>query len=141
MKKIKRIIKVKYPLVKQYDQKDCGPAALLSVLKYYEGNSSLPHLRELCNTNLQGSTMLDLVNAAKSLGFKAFGASGKYEDLMKEKMPCIAHVVIDDSFNHFIVIYKIKSGKVYAADPAKGKYWLRKDEFLYALVILIWITV
>jgi len=120
----------KYPIVKQYDQKDCGPAALLSVLKFYKGNSSLPHLRELCNTNLQGSTMLDLVNAANALGFKAIGASGEYEDLMKEKMPCIANVVINEKLNHFLVIYKIKTEKAYVADPGKGKYWLSKNEFL-----------
>lgn len=120
----------KYPLVKQYDQKDCGPAALLSILKYYDGNSSLPYLRELCNTNLQGSTMLDLVNAAKSLGFKAIGASGEYDDLMIEKMPCIAHVVIDESLNHFVVVYKIEKTKIYISDSGKGKYWLSKDEFL-----------
>lgn len=122
--------KLKYPLIRQYDQKDCGPAALLSVVKYHKGNSSLPHLRELCNTNLQGSSMLDIVNAAKSMGFKAIGAAGEYEDLMKEKMPCIAHVVIDDSLNHFVVIYKIEGRKIYIADPGKGKYWLRKNEFL-----------
>jgi len=120
----------KFPVVKQYDQKDCAPAALLTVLKYYKGNSSLPHLRELCNTNLQGSTMLDIVNAAKSLGFKAIGASGNYEDLMKEKMPCIAHVVMNETLNHFIVIYKINKDKIFVADPGKGKYWLSKEEFL-----------
>lgn len=120
----------KYPLIKQYDQKDCAPAVLLSVLKYYGGNSSLPHLRELCNTNLQGSTMLDLVNAAKILGFKAIGASGEYEDLIKEKTPSIAHVVIDDTLNHFVVVYKIEPDKIFIADPGKGKYWLSKDEFL-----------
>jgi ABC-type bacteriocin/lantibiotic exporter with double-glycine peptidase domain len=120
----------KYPLIKQYDEKDCAPAVLLSVLKFYGGNSSLPHLRELCNTNLQGSTMLDLVNASKSLGFKAIGASGEYEDLMKEKTPVIAHVVIDGALNHFVVVYKIKDNKIFIADPSKGKYWLSKDEFL-----------
>ena len=120
----------KYPIIKQYDQKDCGPAVLLSVLRFYGGNSSLPHLRELCNTNLQGSTMLDIVNAAKTIGFNAFGATGKYEDLMKEKMPAIAHVVIDDTLNHFVVVYKITHRKVYVSDPGKGKYWLTKDNFL-----------
>jgi len=70
------------------------------------------------------------VNAAKSLGFKAIGASGNYEDLMKEKMPCIAHVVIDNSLNHFVVVYKIKPDKIFIADPGKGKYWLSKEEFL-----------
>ena len=74
--------------------------------------------------------MLDLVNAAKKLGFKAIGASGEYEDLMKEKTPSIAHVVIDDILNHFVVVYKIEANKIFLADPGKGKYWLSKDEFL-----------
>lgn len=130
MVSMRKLFRAKYPLVKQYDQKDCGPAALLSVVKYYEGNSSLPSLRELCNTNLQGSTMLDIVNAAKVLGFKAFGASGEYGDLLKEKIPCIAHVIIDETINHFVVVYKIKDDKIFIADPGKGKYWLSKDEFL-----------
>ena len=117
---------VKYPLIKQYDQKDCAPAVLLSVLKYYGGNSSLPHLRELCNTNLKGSTMLDLVNASKTLGFKAIGASGEYEDLMKEKTPSIAaHVVIDDTLNHFVVVYKIK-----ILSPTSSNYKRVKIEFI-----------
>ena len=129
LKKYKIMYK-SYPLVKQYDQKDCGPAALLSVLKYYKGDSSLPYLRDICNTDLHGSTMLDLVNAAKFLGFEAGGATGPYEDLLKEKMPVIAHVIIENTLNHFVVIYKIKSHRVFIADPGKGKYWLKKDEFV-----------
>lgn len=50
--------------------------------------------------------MLDLVNAAKKIGFDAFGASGEYEDLIKEHLPCIAHVIIDNQPQHFIVIYE-----------------------------------
>jgi len=111
---MRKLFTVKFPLVKQYDQKDCGPAALLSIVKYYGGNSSLPYLRELCNTNLRGSSMLDVVNAAKIIGFKAIGASGEYEDLLKEKMPCIVHLIIDDKLNHFSVVYKIKDDKIRA---------------------------
>lgn len=61
----KKLFSAKYGLIKQYDQVDCGPASLLSVLKFYGGNSSLVQLRELTNTSVNGSTMLDLVNAAK----------------------------------------------------------------------------
>ena len=91
----------KFSIVNQYDQKYCAPTVLLSVSNYYHGNSSLPHLRELFNPNLQGSTMLDLVNAAKILVFRAIGVSSEYEDLMKEKTPSIAHVVI---YKIFIIL-------------------------------------
>ncbi len=119
----------KNKLVKQYDQADCGPASLLSVLKFYGGNTSLVKLRELTNTSVNGSTMLDLVNAAKKIGFDASGASGEYDDLMKEKMPCIAHVVIDEMLSHFVVIYKINAKKVKIVDPGKDVYNLSRQEF------------
>ncbi len=126
----KKIFCTKYSLTKQYDQVDCGPASLLSVLKYYNGNTTLVGLREMMNTSVNGSTMLDLVNTAKEVGFNAFGAYGEYEDLLKEQMPCIAHVIIEETLNHFVVVYKIKDDKIFIADPGKGKYWLSKDEFL-----------
>ena len=66
-----RLFKSKFPVVRQYDQIDCGPAALLNVLKFYDGNASLVSMRELCETTTQGSTMLDLVKAAEKVGFKA----------------------------------------------------------------------
>ena len=108
----KRVLNSKYPVVRQYDQIDCGPAALLSVLKFWGGNSGLVHVRELANTDAQGSNMLGLVNAAKELGFEAVGASGDYEDLMKETMPCIAHVILENQLQHFVVIYKIDTKHV-----------------------------
>jgi ATP-binding cassette, subfamily C, bacteriocin exporter len=135
MNKIKKIFhaklfKPKFPVIRQYDQIDCGPAALLSVLKLYGGNASLVSMRELCETTTQGSTMLDLVKAAQKVGFKAFGAKGEYEDLKNEKMPCIAHVVLESGLNHFVVIYKINSKRVLIGDPGKGIYKLKKEEIL-----------
>ena len=125
----KLLFKQKYPVIRQYDQVDCGPASLLSVLKFYGGNTSLAQLRELTNTSVNGSTMLDLVNAAKKIGFDASGASGEYDDLMKVKMPCIAHVVIDEMLNHFVVVYEIDAKKVKIGDPGKGVYNLNCQEF------------
>jgi ATP-binding cassette, subfamily C, bacteriocin exporter len=123
-------LKSKYPIVRQYDQIDCGPAALLSVLKYYGGDSSLVHIRELCQTDVQGSTMLGIVQAAEKTGFEAYGAAGEYEELQKEQMPCIAHVVMENRLQHFLVIYKIDVDGVFVGDPGKGKYKLSKQEFL-----------
>lgn len=38
---------------------------------------------------------------------------------MKEKMPCIAHVVVDEVLSHFVVVYKIDAKKLKLAIPAK----------------------
>jgi ABC-type bacteriocin/lantibiotic exporter with double-glycine peptidase domain len=61
-----KIVKRKYPVVHQYDRIDCRPAVLLSVLKFYGGDSSLVHVRELAKTGAQGSNMLGLVNAKRT---------------------------------------------------------------------------
>ena len=129
-KSIQNLFKTKYPVVRQYDQIDCGPAALLSVLKYFGGNTNLVHMRELCETDALGASMLGLVKAAEKIGFRAIGASGEYEDLMNEDMPCVAHVVLENNLQHFIVIYQINSEKVLVGDPGKGRYYLTKKEFL-----------
>ncbi|KAA3656182.1 MAG: peptidase domain-containing ABC transporter [Calditrichaeota bacterium] len=120
----------KYPVVRQYDQIDCGPASLLSVLKHYGGNSNIVHIRELTQTDASGTNMLGLVRAAETLGFQAYGATGEYEDLMKEQMPCIAHVVLDNGLQHFIVVYKVTHKFVLVGDPGAGLIRLTKDEFL-----------
>ena len=48
---VSRFVKPKYPIIRQYDQIDCGPAALLSVLKYYGGN--------ICTRALPGGCQRD----------------------------------------------------------------------------------
>lgn len=121
--------KYSYPVVKQYDQTDCGAACLLSILKYYKGNDNIVHVRELCNVDKNGSRMIDVVKAAEQLGFEAYGATGTYEDLMEEELPCIAHVLMDEKLNHYIVVYKINEKRVLIGDPGKGVHWLKRSEF------------
>ena len=60
-------------IVLQQEQSDCGVACLLSIIKYYGGNSSIETIRKLSGTNITGTTLLGLYQAASSLGFKAEG--------------------------------------------------------------------
>jgi ATP-binding cassette subfamily B protein len=119
----------KYPLVKQYDQADCGPACLLSVLKFHGGNDNLVHVRELCQTTSDGTSMLDMVFAAKKLGLEAEGGRGNYEALLNEKMPCIAHVTTDERRTHYVVIYRLSPSHLLLGDPGKGLYKIKKEDF------------
>lgn len=128
--KLLHVWSFKYPVVRQYDRIDCGPAALLSVLKYYKGNDNLVHVREITNTDNEGSSLLRLAEGARVLGFEATGVTGQYEDLVKERMPCIAHIVTENRLQHFVVIYKININSVIIGDPAKGLLKLKKEEFI-----------
>lgn len=119
-----------FPLVKQYNVTDCGPASLLSVLRHYGGDSSLPRMRELCQTDKEGSTLFHLKQGAEKCGFAARAVSGTLQDLEKEKLPCIAHGILNNTLNHFVVVLKIGEKWIKVADPGRGKLKMRRAEFL-----------
>ncbi len=111
--------------------KDCGVCCLLSVTRYYGGDISKELLREMTNTNKSGVSAYDLIIAAKKIGFIATGVSGDLSKIEKNNLPCLAHVVVNKSYKHFVVIYEIKydSKKVVIMDPARGKRILSFGEF------------
>lgn len=106
----------------QDDLKDCGVCCLLSIIKYYHGNVSREYLKELTKTDKNGVNALNLLRAAREIGFEAYGMKGKIKDLQGITLPLIAHIMIDKKYGHFIVIYKIdiKKDKIIAMDPARG---------------------
>jgi len=121
----------RYRVVRQYDQADCGPAALLTVLRHWGGDASLAQVRQLARTDARGSCMLSLVEAAGTLGFRAAGAAGDYDALMREPMPCIAHVASESGLQHFVVVFRIDSRGVWLGDPASGVRRLSRQEFAH----------
>ena len=112
-----------YPFIKQKDLKDCGCCSLLMILRYYGGDVSLEYIRDITNTTRNGTNAYDLINGCKKLGFDSYGVKGDINDLDNSLLPCISHVVINKSYEHFIVLYKINKKKkiIYVADPLKRK--------------------
>jgi len=129
IERLRRRLRPRHPLVRQYDQVDCGPAALLSVLRHHGGDASLVAVRDLCATDARGSTLLSLLRAAEALGFRARGVTGQYDDLRKEALPAIAHVVVDGRLHHYVVVYRMEAGRVLVGDPGKGLHWTPRAEF------------
>lgn len=72
-----------------------------------------------------------LIKGAESLGFCCLGVEGEVEDIQKKDLPCIAHVIINKSYQHFLVVYDIdfKHNKVLIMDPAKGRKIISLAEF------------
>ena len=121
----------KYPFVKQEGYKDCGLTSLLMIIKYYKGNVSIERLRDLTHTNKNGTSAFNLVKASHELGFYSKGVRGSLNDLKSVVLPCIAHVIINNSIKHFIVIYEINYDKeiLIVADPAYGIKKISFSEF------------
>lgn len=112
----------KYQWVRQNDMKDCGVCSLLTIIKTYGGNVSKEYLREITKTTKEGSNAFYLLEAGKKLGFTTKALKGDIIDLDNKLLPCIAHVVIDGRYQHFIVIMSINKRKkeIIVSDPAKG---------------------
>ena len=117
---------MKYPLFKQNGFKDCGPCSLASVISYYGGYMSVDSLEGMMNTTKSGTTAYNLVQTARKIGFESYGL--KVDNLDDLKLPLIAHVTINKTYDHFVVVYKVDD-KVLIGDPASKVKYMTKDEF------------
>src|SRR5690606_1653608 len=87
-------------------------------------------IREIAGTDKQGTNAYGLVKAAEQLGFTAKGVKGDQEAFFSEfPLPAVAHVVIDQSLLHYVVIHKITEKEVLIADPGKGLVKYTPEEF------------
>lgn len=112
----------------QSSEIDCGPAALLTVLRHYGSNAALGDLQLKYVSDPRGATLRDLSRAAADHGFDALAARGTLEDLAKEPMPCVAHVINGAGQPHFVAIFSIGK-KVHIGDPAFGSRRISRTEF------------
>ena len=121
----------KYQCVKKDDLKDCGVCSLLSIIRYYGGDISREYLRELTYTTKNGTNAYFLMKAANEVGFSSKTVKGEITKLDKNLLPCIAHVIINNSYQHFVVIYdiNIKKKKIVMADPAVGIRTIPLEEY------------
>lgn len=106
--------------VRQHDESDCGVACLLSVIRYYGGDESLQHLRELSGTSRQGTTLLGLYQVALQTGFEAEGCEADLPSLIAHGHPVILHLVPEGKYQHYVVCYGYADNRFIVGDPAEG---------------------
>ena len=118
----------KYPFVKQDGIKDCASACVQMILKYYGGYTSMTKLNEMMRTSHKGTDAYHLVLALQELGFKAEGR--KFKNFYFS-LPVIAHVIINDSYKHYVVIYEVdfRRRRMLIGDPSLGLRRFSFDEF------------
>lgn len=116
-----------FPFTWQTDSMQCGAACLHMVCKYWRKEYSLDHLARLCNIGINGTSLLNMNEAARMLGFKTICKKIDVETLAIAPLPCILHW----NKNHFVVLYKVKNDKFYIANPSKGFETYNTQDFLY----------
>ncbi|MDB7367485.1 MULTISPECIES: peptide cleavage/export ABC transporter [Enterococcus] len=112
-----------FNFISQLDEKDCGVACLAMILKHYKTEIPIHKLRELSGTDLDGTSAFGLKKTLEKLDFDCLAIQAD-NDLWKEKelpLPLIAHVIIDNKYPHYVVVYGIKDTELLIADPGRGK--------------------
>lgn len=103
---------MKYYCVKQHDITDCGAACLATISKQYGLNLSISKIREVAGTDRQGTNAYGMIKAAEQLGFTAKGVKGNQDAFFSGfPTPAIAHVVVDGSLLHYVVVHKVSKEK------------------------------
>lgn len=121
---------MKYYCIKQHDITDCGAACLATISKQYGLSTSITRIREIAGTDKQGTNVYGMCKAAEQLGFTAKGVKGNQEAFFSEiPLPAIAHVVVNGTLLHYVVVHKISKKEVIIADPGKGLVKKTPEEF------------
>ncbi|MBE8968139.1 peptidase domain-containing ABC transporter [Nostocales cyanobacterium LEGE 12452] len=122
---------MKYQVVAQHSEEDCGAACLASIAKHYRRNFTLNRIREAVGTGQLGTTLLGLRRGAEALGFNARSvrASNEILDRMNQApLPAIIHW----KGYHWVVLYGQKGKKYIVADPAVNIRYVSKKELTEA---------
>ncbi|MBQ0037084.1 MAG: peptidase domain-containing ABC transporter [Clostridiales bacterium] len=121
---------MKYYCIKQHDITDCGAACLATISKQYGLSTSITKIREVAGTDKQGTNAYGVVKAAEQLGFTAKAVKGDQNAFFSDfPLPAIAHVVVDGTLLHYVVIHRITKKEVIIADPGKGLVKKTPEEF------------
>ena len=110
-----------YYCVKQHDITDCGTACIATISKQHGLKLPIAYIREIAGTDKKGTNAYGIVKAAEELGFSAKAVKGDKEAFFSQfPLHCIAHVIVDGSLMHYVVIHKITKKRVVIADPGVG---------------------
>lgn len=122
------------PAVVQTSALDCGPAALASVVQGFGLASSYERLRELCHTDVDGTSIDAIEVVAQRLGLEATQVLVPEDHLLsRSTLPAIAVVRLANGLTHFCVVWRQLGPLLQIMDPARGRRWVWKRAWLRSL--------
>lgn len=109
----------------QLEHSDCGVTCIRIVARYYGKKIASEQIRDACDMSRLGISIGDVVEAFKGLGMESVAVRLTPDEA--ERMPLPSVLFWEQK--HFVVLYKIRHGKYYIVDPARGKMKFSRDEF------------
>ena len=123
--------RLRVPEVIQTSSTDCGPACLASLLAGFGVAASYGHLRDVCYTDVDGTSIDDLEDVAVRFGLDAHQAMIPVEHLLDDDagaLPAIAVLSLPAGVTHFVVLWRKLGPWVQMMDPAAGRRWIHQRE-------------
>jgi ABC-type bacteriocin/lantibiotic exporter with double-glycine peptidase domain len=115
------------PEVMQTSSMDCGPACLKSLLQGMDISVNYGRLREVCQTNIDGTSIDTLEEIACEFGLAAQQVLVPLRHLSLPEAKATPAIIISqlpNSMTHFIVIWRSVGAWVQVMDPATGRHWI-----------------
>ncbi|WP_444899786.1 ATP-binding cassette domain-containing protein [Microbulbifer sp. VAAC004] len=126
------------PEVVQTSNMDCGPASLKSLLEGFGVNVHYGHLRDACQTDVDGTSINTLEKIAVELGLDAAQMVVPKDHLLLGSagyLPGLVVVRLPNGNTHFVVAWRNHRGIMQVMDPASGRRWPSARHFLDELHI------
>jgi len=121
------------PEVIQISATDCGPASLKSLFAGMGAELNYRVLREVCQTDIDGTSIVTLDEVANQLGLDAEEVMLPTDHVVLPEahaLPAIIVTLTAGGRPHFIVLWKRLGPLVQVMDPAAGRLWVRVDSLL-----------
>ena len=126
------------PEVVQTSAMDCGPASLKCLAEGFGIPVSYGRLREACQTDVDGTSIDTMEEVAVQLGLDAEQIMAPPDFLLLPEaglLPAIAVVLRASKVTHFVVAWRAYGGLLQVMDPAIGRQWQPKAQFVSSLYI------
>lgn len=126
------------PEVIQTSAMDCGPACLAALLGGHGVSASYERLREACQTDVDGTSIDTIEEAAVELGLAAEQRIVPVDHVLLDEaaaLPAIAVTRQPDGSNHFVVLWNQLVGRVQVMDPGVGRRWVARRRLLDELYV------
>jgi ATP-binding cassette subfamily B protein len=121
------------PEVVQTSAMDCGPACLKSLLEGFGIPVAYDRLREVCQTELDGTSIDTIERVANDSGLEAEQIVVPVDHLLQAEaaiLPAIVVVRLPNGMTHFVIAWRKWGRRLQVMDPAQGRRWTLKRDFL-----------
>ena len=108
----------------QLEHSDCGLTCVRMIARRYGKKIPVQYLKSITDLNRLGMTIMDIEECCKEINLDCCAVKINIDQLNRAPLP----LILFWQQNHFVVLYKIKNGKYYIADPSQGKIAYNENE-------------